>query len=454
MKGQQGQMHNLPSYANKNAVNRDLNTVYDNGNDQMNRNGQNKRTNEFSDEEAQQQQSNRAKQQQENRAQLWSGEACSQQVSVPRQDNVAEPGGNFDQRNSSRTQQREENYLRNQSHPVQQQQNNRAQLPSGEAHSGQVSVPRPDNVAEPGRNFNRERQEHGNNAQFDISEQAMRFAVETQYVPIKLVCEPKVQLKETAVKMSTDLIEHIKNDFRRENPNFMGALLFDSCWIDSTGDVQLLTKTTALYVFLCRKDRYPRKLCDIEVMPLPPRHLPPHHTAIIKWVQKSVQDAEIKQELDKKYTKFEEKYKAIQLKLDLMEKRHEEEQIVAEKLRDMEKQKIEEKYRLHRNKINQIWLQTDAYQEVQQKMLKKCLTSQKEVAIANIKVITAGLDVVDQLRTKHNIPTFDKIVESLNTQLNYAESTKRRLTQQQNEFHTVLAEFNGEKKKSFTRNSP
>ncbi|CAF4542162.1 unnamed protein product, partial [Didymodactylos carnosus] len=302
MKGQQGQMHNLPSYANKNAVNRDLNTVYDNGNDQMNRNGQNKRTNEFSDEEAQQQQSNRAKQQQENRAQLWSGEACSQQVSVPRQDNVAEPGGNFDQRNSSRTQQREENYLRNQSHPVQQQQNNRAQLPSGEAHSGQVSVPRPDNVAEPGRNFNRERQEHGNNAQFDISEQAMRFAVETQYVPIKLVCEPKVQLKETAVKMSTDLIEHIKNDFRRENPNFMGALLFDSCWIDSTGDVQLLTKTTALYVFLCRKDRYPRKLCDIEVMPLPPRHLPPHHTAIIKWVQKSVQDAEIKQELDKKYT--------------------------------------------------------------------------------------------------------------------------------------------------------
>ncbi|CAF1530591.1 unnamed protein product [Didymodactylos carnosus] len=131
-----------------------------------------------------------------------------------------------------------------------------------------------------------------------------------------------------------------------------------------------------------------------------------------------------------------------------MEKRHEEEQIVAEKLRDMEKQKIEEKYRLHRNKINQIWLQTDACQEVQQKMLKKCLTSQKEVAIANIKVITAVRDVVDELRTKHNIPTFDKIVESLNTQLNYAESTKQRLTQQQNEFHTALAEFNGEKRKA------
>ncbi|CAF1188862.1 unnamed protein product [Didymodactylos carnosus] len=147
-------------------------------------------------------------------------------------------------------------------------------------------------------------------------------------------------------------------------------------------------------------------------------------------------------------TEFEEKYKAIQLKLDLMEKRHEEEQIVAEKLRDMEKQKIQEKYCLHRNKINQIWLQTDACQEVQQKMLKKCLTSQKEVTIANIKVITAVRDVVDELRTKHNIPTFDKIVGSLNTQLNYAESTKQRLTQQQNEFHTALAEFNGEKRKA------
>ncbi|CAF0855382.1 unnamed protein product [Didymodactylos carnosus] len=513
-----------------------------------------------------------------------------------------------------------------------------------EARFAQPSLARTDNIAD-----QRERQDHGNNAEFEISEQAIKFAVEQQYVPIKLVCQPKMQLKETAIKMSSDLIEHIKNDFRKENPNFLGALLFDSCWIDSTGDVQLLTKTTALYVFLCRKDRYPKKLCNIEVTPLPPRHLPPHRTAIIKWIQKNVQNTEIKQELDKKYTSlfnlesmagtenentrhvkiellnyseyedlihsrkislngnahetdeflpapkmmicgrcncpghtkkncqisqfdickrcgkdrthiqehrgcqikchhcgenhvatsykcpmisdfryeliqklkqhpeklppqaqlfipvsfrdendrqrtisnfmnpperkfqqplnqvynrsdlqawpsinptvittslthsnladFEEKYKAIQLKLDLMEKRHEDERIEAEKLRDLEKLRIEGKYRFHRKKLNQVWLQTDACQEVQQKMLKKCLTSQKEVATANIEVIRAVRDVSDELRTKINISTFDKFVEPLDSQLKYAESTKQRLTQQQNELHTELAKFNEEKRK-------
>ncbi|CAF0774719.1 unnamed protein product [Didymodactylos carnosus] len=180
MKGQQGQTQNYPSYANKNAVERDLNKVYNNEHNQMNREGQNKRTNEFSDEEVMQIDGERydasnhttpKRYRNDSRGfgQSRGGQQCMQQRPLQQQ-----------QQNNRAQQKQSQQY---QSKPS----NERNLNPQSDARFVQPSLARTDNVAD-----QRERQDHGNNAQFEISTQVIKFAVEQQYVPIKPVCQPKV----------------------------------------------------------------------------------------------------------------------------------------------------------------------------------------------------------------------------------------------------------------------
>ncbi|CAF1076028.1 unnamed protein product [Didymodactylos carnosus] len=130
-----------------------------------------------------------------------------------------------------------------------------------------------------------------------ISDHAINYAADYHYTPFKLIYQPKVPDKKRAVEMINELIQHIKPNFRKENPAFTSDILFDLWWIDSEGDLQILIKTTDLYVFLCNKDRYPKKLVDIEISPIPPSHLPPQYSAIMKFVQNDVQDDDIREEL-------------------------------------------------------------------------------------------------------------------------------------------------------------
>ena len=60
-------------------------------------------------------------------------------------------------------------------------------------------------------------------------------------------------------------------------------------------------KRTDLYVYLCKHDRYPVQLNDVKITPIPPTHLPPQHTAIIKWVNNSFTDDDLRDELNMKF---------------------------------------------------------------------------------------------------------------------------------------------------------
>ncbi|CAF4589736.1 unnamed protein product [Rotaria sp. Silwood2] len=61
--------------------------------------------------------------------------------------------------------------------------------------------------------------------------------------------------------------------------------------------MQLIIKTTELYVYLCKKERYPDELINIKINPIPPTHLPPQHTIILKWIKNTITDQDIKDEL-------------------------------------------------------------------------------------------------------------------------------------------------------------
>ncbi|CAF2957415.1 unnamed protein product [Rotaria sp. Silwood2] len=89
--------------------------------------------------------------------------------------------------------------------------------------------------------------------------------------------------------------------FLTQNPCFSKDILVDLWWIDPEGNIQLIIKTTDLYVYLCKKDRYPNQLNNVKINPIPPNHLPPQHTVIIKWVNNSFIDDDIRDELRMKF---------------------------------------------------------------------------------------------------------------------------------------------------------
>ncbi|CAF4475284.1 unnamed protein product [Rotaria magnacalcarata] len=86
-----------------------------------------------------------------------------------------------------------------------------------------------------------------------------------------------------------------------QNLRLSDDILFDLWWIDVDGNIQIIIKSTDLYVYLCKSDRYPKEVHNIKIKPIPPIHLPPQHTVIIKWVNNSFTDDDVREELNMKF---------------------------------------------------------------------------------------------------------------------------------------------------------
>jgi len=63
----------------------------------------------------------------------------------------------------------------------------------------------------------------------------------------------------------------------------------------------MIIKTTELYVYLCKNERYPRQLNKVKIKHIPPAYLPTQHSVILKWINNSMTDQDIKEELDINY---------------------------------------------------------------------------------------------------------------------------------------------------------
>ncbi|CAF4329004.1 unnamed protein product, partial [Rotaria sordida] len=102
-------------------------------------------------------------------------------------------------------------------------------------------------------------------------------------------------------KLINDLMKFITPRFLTQNPRFSKDIFVDLWWIDPEGNIQLIIKTTDLYVYLCKKDRYPNELNHVKINPITPTRLPPQHTVIIKWVNNLFIDDDISDELNMKF---------------------------------------------------------------------------------------------------------------------------------------------------------
>ncbi|CAF1135953.1 unnamed protein product [Didymodactylos carnosus] len=82
---------------------------------------------------------------------------------------------------------------------------------------------------------------------------------------------------------------------------FSKPLLVDLWWIDPQGNVQMVIKTTELYVYLCKQERHPKTLNNTTIIPHLPAHLPPQHIVLIKYVKNLVTNDDVKDELNSRF---------------------------------------------------------------------------------------------------------------------------------------------------------
>jgi len=63
----------------------------------------------------------------------------------------------------------------------------------------------------------------------------------------------------------------------------------------------MIIKTTELYVYLYKNERYPSELNNIKINPIPPAYLLPQHSIVLKWIKNSIIDQDTKEELNINY---------------------------------------------------------------------------------------------------------------------------------------------------------
>ncbi|CAF3320914.1 unnamed protein product [Rotaria sp. Silwood2] len=153
----------------------------------------------------------------------------------------------------------------------------------------------------PSSSHNIQQQTTSGGNQLPITKYALEYASNYHFAPFKLECQPKIRNRKDGTKLINELIKSITSDFLIQNPRFSHEILFDLWWIDADGNIQIIIKTTDLYVYLCKRDRYPNQLNNVKINPIPPTHLPPQHTGIIKWVNNSFTDDDVRDELNMKF---------------------------------------------------------------------------------------------------------------------------------------------------------
>ncbi|CAF0874177.1 unnamed protein product [Didymodactylos carnosus] len=134
-----------------------------------------------------------------------------------------------------------------------------------------------------------------------ITKFAFDYATDKQSQSFKIECNPKVEDAKQGSKFIQEFIGYVKTDFLKQNSVYSRAVQFDIWWIDLNGNMQFVVKFTELYVYLCNDKRYPKKIMNIKLTPNTPKHLPPQHTAILKWLKHSVTIEDVKEELNSKF---------------------------------------------------------------------------------------------------------------------------------------------------------
>ncbi|CAF2744899.1 unnamed protein product [Rotaria sp. Silwood2] len=153
-----------------------------------------------------------------------------------------------------------------------------------------------------GFTFN-DKQADNDRSQTLISKQAINYATDCHYPPIKIICTPKIQIQnQNGSHFVQTLIKHIEKKFKNENPTCNKLLAFEAWWVNAEGDMMILTKCMEIFIHLCILSNYPHEINTIKIEPQLPKYLPPPFSVLIKFVHNHISIDEIRQEVKGKYS--------------------------------------------------------------------------------------------------------------------------------------------------------
>ncbi|CAF4636013.1 unnamed protein product [Rotaria magnacalcarata] len=159
-----------------------------------------------------------------------------------------------------------------------------------------------------------------------ITNQALKFAVEDTFPPLKIICNPSLTSKEEADNVIEEFFKFIEQNFKKTNPRFIYPLGFDNYIIDKTGSLICFTKCIELFVYMCSTSHYPEKINNTKLTPILPTRLPSRNAVILKFVDNSIKLEDIQtlvKEKMKSIFKVEEMlgtytYRSRHIRIDLL----------------------------------------------------------------------------------------------------------------------------------------
>lgn len=145
----------------------------------------------------------------------------------------------------------------------------------------------------------------GREVKFDITHNAVTFATNQNLPILKFSCEPKVKDQKIGASVIKGLFDQIKKDFKQRYPKHNDVIGFEAWFTDVKGDICGITRDIELFTFLCDPVNVPRKLANIDIRPILPKHLPPQRSVILKGVPNSLNVDDLKMEI---ITRFKSMY--------------------------------------------------------------------------------------------------------------------------------------------------
>ncbi|CAF3212807.1 unnamed protein product [Rotaria socialis] len=138
---------------------------------------------------------------------------------------------------------------------------------------------------------------HQHDDKYKFTNSALHCAVEQHLPPIKIKCQPKIKDHKDGTLLVKEFLHFIEKKLIHINKEHTQPIGFDYWYIDRNNDLQCYTKSIALFVFLCDANNYPEKILNTMIQPNPPKYLPTQRSVIIKYVPRSIEFDEIKNEI-------------------------------------------------------------------------------------------------------------------------------------------------------------
>ncbi|CAF3382710.1 unnamed protein product [Rotaria socialis] len=138
------------------------------------------------------------------------------------------------------------------------------------------------------------------NKEFYVTRQALKFAVEDKFPPLRILCDPQLKTHEDGTSIIKEFLKYIEQKFKKTNPRFKQPLGFDHYTIDGTRSLVCYTKYIELFIYMRNINNYPKEINNIKLTPVLPTKLPPRNAIILKFIDNTIKLEDIQLQVKEK----------------------------------------------------------------------------------------------------------------------------------------------------------